>query len=203
MYIGGNTHVRHNAMKPLIIISAILICFSANGQKNKATVSRNKTLADPVYIPIDLDDCLRQLDSMFADSIKLKIKVLTEDEFSGRYHLGFGMWMRNNWGLWKGSRLSKYFNSLGVYHPDDMTGIIFDSYHRQLTGHELNPNEQIKYYQGYWEKAKQDDLEKKKKEFGNYNISDTVTFNYKNGFVSKDQEKKYDYYECYAQGVVT
>ena len=61
---------------------------------------------------------------MFADSTQAKIKVMTEDEFSGRYHLGFGMWMRNNWGLWKSSRLSRYFNSLGVYHPDDMTGII-------------------------------------------------------------------------------
>lgn len=63
---------------------------------------------------------------MFADSIKIKIRALTEDEFSGKFHFGFGMWLRNNWDLWKGSRLSKYFNSIGVYHPDDMTGIIFD-----------------------------------------------------------------------------
>lgn len=24
-----------------------------------------------------------------------------------RYHMGLGMWMRNNWGLWGGSRLAK------------------------------------------------------------------------------------------------
>ena len=140
---------------------------------------------------------------MFADSIKTKIKALTEAEFSGKYHFGFGMWMRNNWGLWKGSRLSKYFNSIGVYHPDDMTGIIFDSYHRQLTGHEIKLNEQVKYYQNYWAKSKKDDLERKNKEFANYKVNDTVIFNYSNGFVSKAQEKKYDDNECIAKGIVT
>jgi hypothetical protein len=190
-------------MKTLIIISSFFFCLSVYGQKLFEKSEKSKTSAETIYIPIDLNDCLKQLDSMFADSIKTKIKTLTEDEFSGRYHLGFGMWMRNNWGLWKGSRLSKYFNSIGVYHPDDMTGIIFDSYHRQLTGHEIKLNEQVKYYQDYWEKAKKDDLERKNKEFANYNISDTVIFNYRNGFVSKAQEQKYDNDECNAKGIIT
>ena len=190
-------------MKTLIIILSLFFCLSVHGQKNTTSVKKSRILADSLYIPMDLNDCLKQLDSIFADSIKTKIKTLTEDEFSGKDHFGFGMWMRNNWGLWKGSRLSKYFNSIGVYHPDDMTGIIFDSYHRQLIGHEIKLNEQVKYYQKYWEKAKIDDLERKNKEFANYNISDTVIFNYRNGFVSKAQEKKYDNDECISKGIIT
>ena len=190
-------------MKTLIIITSLFFCLSVHGQKISKQSEKSKTLADTIYIPIDLNDCLKQLDFMFADSIKAKIKTLTEEEFSGKYHLGFGMWMRNNWGLWKGSRLSKYFNSIGIYHPDDMTGIIFDSYHRQLAGHEIKLAEQVKYYQDYWEKAKKDDLERKKKEFANYIISDTVIYNYKNGFVSKAQERKYDNDECNAIGIIT
>ncbi len=190
-------------MKTLIIILTLFLCFYANGQKNKTTVNKGKILADSIYIPTDLDDCLKQLDSMFADSTKTKIKVLTEDEFSGKYHFGFGMWMRNNWGLWRGSRLSKYFNSLGVYHPEDMTGIIFNSFHRQLTGKSIKLNEQVKECQDYWEKAKQEDLIKKKNEFGNYDVGDTVIFNYKYGFVSKFQEYRYDNDECNAKGIVT
>ena len=189
-------------MKTLIIISSILFCLYANGQKSSATVNKSKSSVDSLYIPIDLDDCLKQLDSMFADSSKIKIKALTEDEFFGKYHFGFGMWMRNNWGLWEGSGLSKYFNSIGIHHPDDMTGIIFDSYHTELTGQERKLNEQIMYYQQCWEKAKHDDLERKKKEFSNYNISDTVIFNYKNGFVSKAQEKQYDNDKCNAKGII-
>jgi hypothetical protein len=107
-----------------------------------------------IYIPKDLEDCFKQIDSFWNDSTKIKIKQLTEDEFSGRLHRGFGMWMRNNWQLWGGSRLSKYFNERGVYHPDDMSGIILDSYHRYLTGKEIKLEEQIKFYQDYWEKVK-------------------------------------------------
>ena len=89
------------------------------------------------------------------------------------------MWNREIIGDYgKGSRLSKYFNSIGVYHPDDMTGIIFDSYYRKLNGKEINSDEQVKYYQDYWEKAKQNELERKKKEITDYKIGDTVIYHY-------------------------
>ena len=106
-----------------------------------------------VYIPKDLEDCFRQIDSFWDDSTKTKAKEWTEDEFSANAHFGFGMWMRNNWQLWGGSRLSKYFNDMEIYHPDDMSGIILDSYHRYLTGKETKIDEQVKYYQEYWKKA--------------------------------------------------
>lgn len=105
-----------------------------------------------VYIPKDIEDCCRQIDSFLSDSMKAKAKQWTENEFSSRAHMGLGMWMRNNWQLWGGSRLSKYFNLLGIYHPDDMSGFILDSYHRYLTGNAINLEEQIKFYQDYWKK---------------------------------------------------
>lgn len=103
------------------------------------------------YIPKDLNDCFKQIDSFWTDSIKNEIRTWTEDEFSGRVHMGFGMWMRNNWQLWGGSRLSKYFNEMGIYHPDDMSGIILTSYHRRLTGKKIELEEQTIYYKSYWE----------------------------------------------------
>lgn len=106
------------------------------------------------YIPKDIKDCFRQIDSFWDDSTKVQVKQWTEDEFSGKVHMGFGMWLRNNWQLWGGSRLSKYFNDLGIYHPDDMSGIILDSYYRYLTGKEIKFDDQIKYYQNYWKVAK-------------------------------------------------
>ena len=113
-----------------------------------------------VYIPKDLDDCFKQIDSFLNDSTKLQVKQWTENEFSARAHHGFGMWMRNNWQLWGGSRLSKYFNDMGVYHPDDMSGIILDSYHRYLTGKDIKLEEQIKFYQDYWKKSKEQNKKK-------------------------------------------
>ncbi len=101
-----------------------------------------------VYIPMNLEDAFKQIDSFWDDSTKIEVKEWTEEEFIGRAHFGFGMWMRNNWQLWGGSRLSKYFNDKGVYHPDDMSGIILSGYYRYLKGEEIELDELMKYGQG-------------------------------------------------------
>lgn len=156
-----------------------------------------------VYIPKDIEDCFTQINSFWADSTRIKMKSLTENEFSGRLHHGFGTWMRNNWQLWGGSRLSKYFNDKGIYHPDDMSGIILDSYHRNLNGQEIKLDEQVKYYQDYWEKSKLDEKELKQKEFSEYKMGDTLLYKYELGYVSKKQEEKDDDDLCIAKGIVT
>lgn len=110
-----------------------------------------------VYIPEHLEDCFKTLNKIYTDSVKLEISKLQEDEYSSGNHLfGIGLWMRNNWQLWGGSRLSKYFNQIGIYHPDDMSGIILNSYHRYLNKKEIRLDEQIKFYQEYWDKLKKE-----------------------------------------------
>lgn len=69
-------------------------------------------------------------------------------------HLGLGMGLRNGWGLWGGSRLAKYFNGMGIFHPDDMSGIILESYVRYLRKEPLRVEEQVDQYKQYWEEAK-------------------------------------------------
>ncbi|MFH0895603.1 MAG: DUF6794 domain-containing protein [Bacteroidota bacterium] len=91
-----------------------------------------------IYIPKDLEDCFRQIDGFWPDSVKKEVKKMSELEFAANCHMGFGMWMRNNWQLWGGSRLSKYFHDAGVHHPDDMSGIILKNYHRHLTGKKID-----------------------------------------------------------------
>ena len=46
-------------------------------------------------------------------------------------------------------------------------------------------------------------MERKRNEIANYNIGDTVLFNYKNGYVSKAQKKKFDNDDCNAKGIIT
>lgn len=105
------------------------------------------------YKPVNLEEAVEQLKIIHHDSTKQKILNMTEDEFMGGAHMGLGMWMRNNWGLWKGKELAGYFNSIGIYHPDDMSGIILTSYYRELHGQEWKVDEQVKYYQDYWKKS--------------------------------------------------
>ena len=96
-----------------------------------------------IYIPTDLNDCFIQLDKRLKDSLKNVIKGMSEREFGSKSHLGLGMWLRNNWKLWTGSRLSKYFNDMGVNGADNISGIILLSYHRHLTGKAIMLEKQI------------------------------------------------------------
>ncbi|WP_313032320.1 DUF6794 domain-containing protein [Soonwooa sp.] len=155
-----------------------------------------------VYIPKDLEDCYKQINKFWADSTKIKMKKLSENDFTASLHFGLGMWMRNNWQLWGGSRLSKFFNDLKIYHPDDMSGIILVSYYRHLNNQEIKLNEQIKYYQDYWEKSKNNEVNRKLDEFSEYKIGGKLEFNYNKWYVSKEQESKDDNDICKAKGVI-
>ena len=102
-------------------------------------------------IPATLEECFVKLDKILdSESIK-KITSMKEDEIFN-LHFSLGMWIRNNWGLWEGSELSKWFNSLGIYHPDDMSGIILQSYWRYKHNQPVKLEEQIQIYKNYWKK---------------------------------------------------
>jgi hypothetical protein len=124
-----------------------------------------------------------------------------EQEFSTNPHFSLGLWIRNNWQLWGGSRLSKYFNKMGIFHPDDMSEIILKSYDRYLLTNDLRLNEQIQQYKDYWAKIEIEENEDKK-EFYEYRIGDTVTYNYLFSFSSSKQEKDFLTEKCIAKGVI-
>lgn len=65
-----------------------------------------------------------------------------------------GIWIRSEWQLLEGSRLSKYFNEMGVAHPENMSEIILISYHRSLSEKNIRLEEQVRYYQDYWKNVK-------------------------------------------------
>ena len=156
-----------------------------------------------VYIPKDMDDCFKQIDKLWKDSTKNQVKKWTEDEFVGKtYRLGLGLWMRNNWQLWGGSRLSKYFNQMGLYNAESISGIILFSYHRHLLGQNTQLAVQVNSDQKNRDETKQKDSIAKAEEFNKYKVGDTLNFNYNMNFVSKEQEGKADRDICNAKGVV-
>ena len=142
-------------MRTLLLLKLLLIStfISACGQPQ--TSKNAKYPMDTVSVPKDLSECFVQLNKLLSDSLKVKAKALNEKEFTARMHLSLGTWMRNNWGLWQGSRLSRYFNKKGIYHPEDMSGVILTSYYRHLNGRDIDFNEQVIYYQNYWKIVKE------------------------------------------------
>ena len=102
------------------------------------------------YTPKDLTECFQLLQIILPRETVTELKF-TDEEDLYRYHLGLGMGLRNNWGLWRNSRLRQYFNKMGIHHPDDMSGIIIKSFWRYLSYQPIRLEEQIEYYQRYWE----------------------------------------------------
>ncbi len=90
-----------------------------------------------IYVPGDLDECFLELNRLLPEEEIERMKSGTEDDMM-QYHFSAGLWMRNNWGLWQGSQLRDWFYDKGIYHPDDMSGIILDSYWRYLNNRPYN-----------------------------------------------------------------
>lgn len=87
-----------------------------------------------IYIPKDLGECFVELDKILKEIDKKEMRSLAKREDTVKYHMGLGMWMRNNWGLWGGSRLQKYFIDRGIRHPDDMSMVVLYYYYDWLGG---------------------------------------------------------------------
>ena len=103
--------------------------------------------------PTTLEDCFWLLESNCDPKELEKAQSLSEDKFVGMSHHGMGMWIRNNWGLWSGdSGISKFFRDLGIYHADDMSGIILTSFHRHLLKKPLEIDKQVEHYLDFWKK---------------------------------------------------
>jgi len=108
-----------------LIIVAFLLCVSSAAQEKVSSQRDYLYLVDRIdgiYIPKDMDEAIDSLDAIISPEDKRYITdSLSLDDFRLNCHHGLGMWIRNNWGLWRGSRLQKYFVNKNVFHPDDMS----------------------------------------------------------------------------------
>jgi hypothetical protein len=130
------------------------------------TPHRDDTFNDGIYIPQDLHECYRELDRMLHPDAKEYLAGTlaglseTEEELFdlNMGHMGLGMYLRNYWGLWIGSRLAQYFADMDVTHPDDMSGIILDSYKAYLRNEPYDLKGAVKKHQEYWKKIQEKEM---------------------------------------------
>jgi len=130
------------------------------------------------YKPINLEDAVFQLTKILHDTTQQKNFSMTEDEFLSGSHFGLGMWIRNNWIRGGDGKLANDFNSKGIFHSDNISGIILTCYYRQLHNQDWELDKQIKLYKDHWELI--DEREKRKKEialknYNEFNINDSIT----------------------------
>jgi hypothetical protein len=111
-----------------------------------------------IKIPRNLKECFEILEGICKKEDIKEFKESEVEDTIGKYHFSLGMFMRNTFELWgtKGTKalspLKKYFSKLGIWHADDMSGIIMTSWHRHLNKKPLKVLEQVRFYKDYWKK---------------------------------------------------
>lgn len=102
-----------------------------------------------------LEDCFEWLDSLDIGDKDSWLKM-DENKAMSLAHHGFGTMIRNELKLWNDGSIVSFFNKHGIYHADDMSGIILTSYHRMKNGFGIKLKNQIKKYIKYWNKVNPD-----------------------------------------------
>jgi hypothetical protein len=106
---------------------------------------------DNTFIPRNLEECFTELDIIITQADPQDAADFLKESDANKYHFFFGMQIRNNWKLWQPKTvLHEWFKERGIWHADDMSSIILNSYLRVRQGRPIDLEEQIKYYQDYW-----------------------------------------------------
>jgi hypothetical protein len=127
-------------MKPLLLIFSLLmitgVVFGQDDyvaeQKRKYEENILKEEINGVYIPINIDDAMMQLDEIANEESRAKLIGADEELVVERLNRGLGKWMISKWNFYEGSRLSHHLKQLGVSLPNDMSSFLIRTYYRQL-----------------------------------------------------------------------
>jgi hypothetical protein len=92
-----------------------------------------------IYIPVDLNDCFKHIDSIISKRDLESIKNFEYCKESDFRYIGLSIWIKDNWIIGPGTtRLSSYFNKKGIKNEDEMTSIVVDSYYKYLRNENVN-----------------------------------------------------------------
>ena len=108
-----------------------------------------------VPVPTTLEEAMEAFKKLLTTEEQVELTRMKEDEV-GMMHHGFGMWIRNNWGLWGDSPLCQHMKSLGFIHPDDMSGSLLREFWARMNNLPSKLEEEIQHYKEYWKKTGQE-----------------------------------------------
>lgn len=103
-------------------------------------------------VPLSTSEALHMFLEALTEEEKITLKEVEENQIA-LFHHTLGQDIRNEWSMWeKNTPLVNSFQTIGITHPDDMSGIILTSAHRHLNKKPIKLQEQVKSYQDYWMK---------------------------------------------------
>jgi hypothetical protein len=100
-------------------------------------------------IPSNLEECLEELKKILSFEDQT---FLIQTDNPVKLHHTLGRWIRNNWLLWQeDSSLHQWFKTTyGLFHADDMSGVILESFWHHLRNEPHDIDAQVQKYKEYW-----------------------------------------------------
>ena len=86
-------------------------------------------MSEKLQWPETVDQAVGVLLGLLPDGDKAKNPAMSQDDLV-TLHLGLGMWIRNNLGLWSGNRA--LLESARAQNPDDASVVIIEALWRRL-----------------------------------------------------------------------
>ena len=142
----------------LVLIALLIVTTVSLPAQRKAKKERAKKI-NAIYVPRDIYDAHKELDKKTTEDYQSQIRNWKEKESVYKTKHSLGLVLRHDWELWNGSRLSAYFNSIGIFNPNDMSEIVIRTYHRYLNGQPLLIGDLVKEHIQKWEDLKGIDVE--------------------------------------------
>lgn len=87
---------------------------------------------DDIYVPADIYDAFKELDKKSTAASKEKYAGAPEDKIAELMRFRLGFWMKQNWGLVQGSRLTHSLRDFGIQTSDEAVDFILIAWHRHL-----------------------------------------------------------------------
>jgi len=113
--------------------------------------------------PTTLAEAHSELERILPSEELAKIDAMKSEKDMIEYHFGLGLYIRNNWGLWRGSPLSKHLNELGFTHPDDMSAVILETFWCKRHGQPFRLSERAAEFSAYWEASRKAQADEEKR----------------------------------------
>ena len=136
-------------MKYLITTTILFLHLLSFGQ------TKEKPSVHDLPIPKTLNKCFVLLDKTLSDDEINLAKTLPEDSIYDNSAFKYGTDFFHAWKLYDGSRLTKYFNKLGLYGSHPIYNTILISYHRYLNNDSIKLDEQVTKYQAIQERERE------------------------------------------------
>lgn len=114
-------------------------------------------------IPQTLAEAHTALERLFTAQELAEIDRMKSEAEMVKYHFSLGMSIRNSWGLWRGSPLAKHLQELGFIHPDDMSGVVLETFWCKRHQQPFRLKEKAQVCRVYWEALQKSDKEEAKR----------------------------------------